>query len=113
MDEQTRRLADRLSELESRLSTLWNYYHQELRTAGIARDRMYAELDAWIAEVRLLQASQRHLEGIMTNDERAKLIGNDLTRATDALVRLCWPDNERAPVIVSDFLPHVVEAIEG
>lgn len=113
MDDQTRRLYDRLVEIESRLNTLWDVYHAEQRTAGRARDRVYAELDAWIVEVQLLQAGQRRLDERlqrleMTNEQRAELMTNDLTRATAALVRLCWPDNERAPAIVDDFLAELL-----
>lgn len=66
MDDHTRRaferLSDRLGETESRLNTLWNTYHAEQRTADRARQRAYAELDAWIVEVQLLQGGQRNHE---------------------------------------------------
>ena len=115
VDDQTRRLTERLGEIESRLNTLWNIYHAELRTSGRARDRVYAELDALIAEVHVLQAALRglqerlaQLEATMTNEQRSELMTHDLTRATAALVRLCWPDNEKAPAIVDDFLAELL-----
>lgn len=104
----------RLDYLEKWIRRLSEERESEWRDAGRARDHIYRELDAWIAEVQLLQAGQHNheirltrLEGTMT-DERAQLLGNSLTSATDALVRLCWPENERAPAIVSDFLAELL-----
>lgn len=44
----------------------------------------------------------------MTDDEKKLLIGDELTKSSTALVALCWPDNETAPRIVSDFLAHLL-----
>lgn len=44
----------------------------------------------------------------MTDDEKKLLIGDELTTSSTALVALCWPNNEQAPKIVSDFLAHLL-----
>lgn len=44
----------------------------------------------------------------MNDKDRKLLIGDELTQAADALVRLCWPDNEYAPAILGDFLAHLL-----
>lgn len=44
----------------------------------------------------------------MTDDEKKLLIGDELSMSSTALIQLCWPDNERAPAIVGDFLAHLL-----
>lgn len=44
----------------------------------------------------------------MTNEEKALLIGDELSQSSTALVALCWPENAAAPQIVRDFLAHLL-----
>jgi hypothetical protein len=44
----------------------------------------------------------------VTDEEKQLLIGDELTKSSAALVALCWPDNDQAPAIVSDFLAHLL-----
>lgn len=44
----------------------------------------------------------------VTDEEKKLLIGDELTTSSAALVKLCWPDNEQTPQIVSDFLAHLL-----
>lgn len=44
----------------------------------------------------------------MTPDDRQKLLGDELTKSTDALIALCFPGKDQAPKIVGDFLAHLL-----
>ncbi len=44
----------------------------------------------------------------MTDEQRAQLMGDELTRSMDALTAFCWPGSDRAPEVVGDFIAAVL-----